>query len=63
MIFKEPELDEIIFKKMKSGKGTFDDILTLKKEYNINIIEIAESLQRLEDNYIIKQLNDKYIIR
>lgn len=63
MIFKEPELDEIIFEKIKNGKCTIDDILTLKKEYKISIIEIVESLQRLEDNNIIKRSNDKYIIR
>ena len=62
MSLKRPFLDELIFTKVKNGNGTYDDILNLKKEYNITILEIVGSLQRLEDNNIIKRLNNKFKI-
>jgi hypothetical protein len=62
MAIVEPLLDEIVYEKIKSGNGSFDSILGIKKEYNISILKIMGTLQRLEENNIITRFNDKFVI-
>jgi predicted transcriptional regulator len=62
MAIEEPLLDEVVFKKIKSGNGSFDSILSIKKEYNISILKIMGTIQRLEENNIITRSNNKYVI-
>lgn len=55
-------LDELIYSWIKDGHNSVDEILKLKQQYNLGIIEIVESLNRLEDYHIIKRNKDKLLI-
>ena len=55
-------IDSVIFNFIKDGKNTVDDLLALKKEYNWDIIEISNSLKRLEEVGIIIRDKTKFLI-
>ena len=59
---KKPFIDEVLFERIKTGDGSFENILELKKNMNFSIIELVASLQRLEDGNIIIRKKNKFII-
>lgn len=62
MAITKPLFDEVVYERIKSGYGSFDDILRFKNDYNISIIEIIGALQRLEDNNSIIRLNNRFVV-
>ncbi len=58
----EPLLDKRIYQIIKEGKGTFDDILSLKKELNVDAIQLGRAIERLTNYDLIKRQGDRFII-
>ena len=55
-------IDNVIFNLIKNGRNTVDDLLALKKEYSWDIIDISNSLKRLEEFGIITRNRNKFFI-
>jgi len=63
MVKKHASLEEVLLQKIKNGEGTFDGILDLKKEYNINIVEVSRTLEKLIKSNSVIQLENKFVIK
>jgi hypothetical protein len=62
MVESEPVLDDLVFKRIKEGDCSIDDLLKMKKEYDIDILQLGRSIQRLKEVNLIKRDGNKYII-
>jgi hypothetical protein len=56
------EIEHMIMNSIQNGENSFDDILTLKKQHDLDIIEILDSISQLELFELITGINDKFII-
>jgi hypothetical protein len=54
-------LAEAIIQKIITNRGSIDEILSLKKDYNTDIIEINEILKLLIDTRTIKLIDNKFV--
>jgi hypothetical protein len=55
-------IDDLIYKLIREGKNTVDDILALKKKYDLDIVKISESIKRLEQYHLIIRDENKFLI-
>ena len=62
MVVQEQKVNEIVYNLIKTGHNTIDELVKLKNEYEIDIIEFVEALGMLEDNNLITRTNDKFLI-
>ena len=62
MVIKQLSLEDALLQKIKDGNGTIDEILSLKKEYDIDIIELIKSLENLINSNRVIQLGNKFKI-
>ena len=62
MVVQEQKVDEIVYNLIKMGHNTIDELVKLKNDYEIDIIDFVEALGMLEDKNLITRTKDKFLI-
>ena len=62
MVVQEPKINEMLYNHIKMGHNSIDELMKLKTDFNIDIIEFVEALNNLEDNNLITRLKDRFFI-